>query len=500
MRTKNAPDNISTEPRPLPAHLGAVLAAAASPVFVRTKLDTQALYDLELLLLRASNALTACLAVRSTDAAMGVATDTPAFGAVSSWSVLLPCVMAVLPVRHYHGLNDHGTEQALQWVSALLNACMGVVAAGCLAWLLGTAPLSALHGAALLATLFILSGVGRMLVHKAMGCFDDTFRVVIIGAGEQGVLTAKHLAESASPICVVGFLDDRHTRLRTPDLPAPWLGATERLEQLRSQIDGVVIALPNVAGARIQALATTLRSGCLHVYLAPDLPVLQDSLATRPHAVRHNLMLLGMNALPLGSRLVKRSFDVVFSLVALSAFLPCGIVIAALIKLGTPGPVFFVQPRYGMGYQLFNALKFRSMRHDPMHASKGIELTLRDDARVTRVGAILRHTSLDEFPQFVNVLLGQMSVVGPRPHPPGVKAGDRVYESVIHEFVERYKVPAGITGWAQINGYRGNTFTEEHLTKRFACDVQYIRNWSLELDLWIILKTALGGFKDSNAF
>jgi len=140
------------------------------------------------------------------------------------------------------------------------------------------------------------------------------------------------------------------------------------------------------------------------------------------------------------------------------------------------------------------------MRFDTEGADKEIRLTERGDSRVTRVGDFLRRTSLDEFPQFFNVLLGQMSVVGPRPHPPGVKAGDRIYESVVVDFVERYKVRPGITGWAQVNGLRGNTFTEEHLTERFSYDIQYIQNWSLELDAWIVFKTVLGGFGGKNAF
>lgn len=129
-----------------------------------------------------------------------------------------------------------------------------------------------------------------------------------------------------------------------------------------------------------------------------------------------------------------------------------------------------------------------------------IRLTERDDRRVTRLGAFLRRTSLDEFPQFFNVLRGEMSVVGPRPHPPGVKAGERMYEEVVEAFAERYKVRPGITGWAQVNGLRGNTFTERHLTERFAYDIEYIQNWSFELDLWIVLRTAFGGFGGRNAF
>ena len=460
-----------------------------------TRLDNHALEDLELLLLRACNALAALLAVLAGGGALTAATGTRI---APEWAVLLPFVMAVLPVRHYHGLHDLGTERGLQWMRAMVNSCLGVGIVWALARLLGAPPLPVLGGVLLVLLFPPLSMAGRTLIHRLLGRIDRTVRIAIIGAGEQGVLTVRHLAQYAPHAHVIGFLDDRSTRIQTADLPAPWLGSTARLEQL--QVDGVVIALPNMAGARINALTTALRRGCSRIYLAPDIPILQDAMARRPKAGLHHLMLLGMDSLPLGGKIAKRLFDIVFSLLALLAFLPLGLVIAALIKASSPGPVFFVQQRYGIGHQLFNVLKFRSMTYDPGHATKAIELTQRGDSRVTRIGDFLRRTSLDEFPQFINVLLGQMSVVGPRPHPPGVKAGERIYENVISEFVERYKVPAGITGWAQVNGHRGNTFTEEHLTARFAYDIQYIQNWSFELDLWIILKTALGGFKGGNAF
>jgi len=485
---------------PLPAEASPLHTATPAVTERRRKLDASALEDLELLLLRAGTAVAAFLAVRGVDAALNSVIHGPAFGGTALWSVLLPCTMLILPVRHYHGFADAGAAKALQWTSAVLNVCLGIGIVACVSWLLNAPRLPFAHAVALLASMPWLVMAMRALIRHGLGRIDRTQSVVIIGACEQGILTARHLALSTPHIKVVGFMDDRSTRTLVSELPAPWLGSTAQLDHLQPQPDGVVIALPNMAGARIHALAVALRRGCGRIYLAPDLAVLQSSMARHPQAERHRLMLLGMDNLPLGSRIVKRLFDIFFSLLALAMFLPLGLAIALLIKIGSPGPVFFVQQRYGMGHRLFGVFKFRSMTHDPAQASKGIELTRRGDARVTPIGDFLRRTSLDEVPQFINVLLGQMSVVGPRPHPPGVKAGERVYESVISEFIERYKVPAGITGWAQVNGHRGNTFTEEHLTERFAHDIQYIQNWSFELDLWIILKTALGGFRGHNAF
>jgi exopolysaccharide biosynthesis polyprenyl glycosylphosphotransferase len=327
-------------------------------------------------------------------------------------------------------------------------------------------------------------------------------RIVVAGAGEHGRALAHYLRTRSESTEVVGFIDDRLQRIDRSTLTAPFLGGTAQFASLPRAVDGVVIGIPNDATNRIQALANRLRNGQINIYLAPAVPLLNLGhlhLARGQENLR-DMVLLGMQRLPVVGRVSKRLFDIVFSATVLLLFLPFGIAIAALIKLESPGPVFFRQGRYGQGCRLFDMYKFRSMRFDPAASHGEIRLTERGDARVTRLGDFLRRTSLDEFPQFMNVLLGHMSVVGPRPHPPGVKAGDRIYEDVVADFLERYKVRPGITGWAQVNGLRGNTFTEDHLMRRFASDVEYIRNWSFELDLCIMLKTVWGGFRGKNAF
>ncbi len=197
--------------------------------------------------------------------------------------------------------------------------------------------------------------------------------------------------------------------------------------------------------------------------------------------------------------LLKRALDILVASVALIVFSPVFLIVALLIKLESPGPVFFVQKRYGMNNQLFDCLKFRSMYSEACSASE-IRLTERNDSRVTKIGDFIRRTSLDEIPQFINILKGDMSVVGPRPHPPGVKAGGRIYEDVIESFADRYAVKPGLTGWAQVNGLRGNTFSEQDLIDRFKYDMEYIKDWSLKLDILIIARTMVQGFAGKNAF
>lgn len=232
----------------------------------------------------------------------------------------------------------------------------------------------------------------------------------------------------------------------------------------------------------------------------------EKSILKRPNGYLNgdeNLNLMQLDPSPIVGwrRCLSRLQDIVGSCIAIIIFSPVFIVLPILIKLESPGPVFYKQRRYGLNNKLFNCYKFRSMRQDACENSKKeIKLTEHNDPRVTRIGNFIRKTSLDEVPQFINILKGDMALVGPRPHPPGVKAGERLYEDVISNFSRRYKVKPGLTGWAQINGARGNTFMEDDLKTRFHYDLEYIQNWSLWLDVVIIARTIFIGFVGKNAF
>ena len=463
------------------------------------RFDAAALARVELLLLRLAHGASGLLAVAVLYAGT-LASALPTPPDLRLWTVFLAVFMAAMPVRTYAGLGLPGVARALKTMGATLNAAVAILALQVLLLLAGRPLLPPLLLLGLFAALLLLSLGARFCVERLARGWDRKTRLVIVGAGEQGVMIAQLMARQEADIEVVGFIEDRQSRIDPSSLPVPLLANTSELEKLPRDIDGVVIALPNSAGERVNELASLLRTRLGSVYLAPEVPVLRHAFARRPKQGPQKMMLLGMNRLPVEGRLLKRLFDIAFSSCALLAFLPLGLLIGLAIKLESPGPVLFRQQRYGLRNELFGIYKFRSMTHDPEGAAKEIRLTERGDSRVTRVGDFLRRSSLDEFPQFINVLLGHMSVVGPRPHPPGVKAGERIYEAVEVDFVERYKVRPGITGWAQVNGLRGNTFTEEHLTERFAHDIQYIQNWSVELDLWIVLKTLLGGLGGKNAF
>jgi putative colanic acid biosynthesis UDP-glucose lipid carrier transferase len=192
-------------------------------------------------------------------------------------------------------------------------------------------------------------------------------------------------------------------------------------------------------------------------------------------------------------QMAKEMLDRSFALVALLALAPLLLLVALAIRLDSPGPVLYRQQRHGLNGRIFNVLKFRSMRIDRCDdgASGSVQQARRHDPRITRVGKWLRRTSLDELPQLLNVLAGEMSLVGPRPH---AVAHNRFYAPLIENYWDRHAVKPGITGWAQVNGLRGETDTLDKMAARVACDLEYIQNWSLRLDLAILLRTLVVGF------
>jgi polysaccharide biosynthesis protein PslA len=416
------------------------------------------------------------------------------------WSALFPACYALAIVREPRTISVKSIGEDLVSISFVLRYIAVVLLFSFLLWLgnVDTAPFK------LLANIGVLGVLGcwalRKLFLRARTRWHRKLRVVIVGVSRQGLAMAQLFQKQSDRIELLGFSDDRHTRIAIADLTVPFLGTMDETLELQNGPDAIVLALPNLAVERIQAMTLRIRRRLVDVYLAPDTGLFELSSVLNIDPTFKASSHLNLNNLSLSSRVSKRLFDIFFSLAALVIFFPIGLIIAILIKLESPGPVIYRQARYGRGNYLFDVYKFRSMFSEPAQPSGEILLTMRGDQRVTRIGAFLRRTSLDEFPQFLNVLRGDMSVVGPRPHPPGVRAGERFYEEVLPDFMERYTTRPGITGLAQVNGFRGNTFTESHLIDRFASDLDYIKNWSLELDLWIVLKTIKGGFGGNNAF
>jgi len=322
-------------------------------------------------------------------------------------------------------------------------------------------------------------------------------RHIIIGANDVGVELARRISENPGAGTFMGFFD-----FRSPDrLPE---GSRERFAGRckdvaafvqKHAVNAIYIALPMSNAPRIEVMLHEFRDTTASIYFLPDFLAF-DLVQARCTEI-HGLPMLaicdtpfyGMNAVK------KRAIDVGLSALALLLAAPLLLAIAVAVKLGSPGPVLFKQRRYGLHGEEILVYKFRSM--SVCEDGPVVVQAMRQDQRITRLGHFLRRLSLDELPQLFNVLQGKMSFVGPRPH---AVAHNELYRKLISGYMIRHKVRPGITGWAQVHGLRGETPAVEQMRLRVEYDLDYLRNWSLSLDLRIILKTALIAFFHGKAY
>jgi len=324
-------------------------------------------------------------------------------------------------------------------------------------------------------------------------------RAVILGAGELGQRVVRRLRDDDDGLRLVGLFDDR--RHRVPDYVAgfPVLGSAEEMGVFvrRHGIEVVLIALPAFARRRIETVLERLAPLPVEIRLCldPDLGWLgafDSRFAGLPTVRLRRRPLQGWN------RGLKEVEDRLLALFILVLTAPLLAAIAAAIRLTSPGPVFYRQKRYGFAGEVIEVLKFRTMHAEACDDGTGsrVEQARRGDLRVTPLGRWLRRWSLDELPQFWNVLRGEMSIVGPRPH---AIAHDEAYARFVAEYFARLRVKPGITGWAQVHGLRGEIRSLEELRRRIAYDLDYVDNWSLCRDLEILARTLLHGLYDARA-
>jgi putative colanic acid biosynthesis UDP-glucose lipid carrier transferase len=319
-------------------------------------------------------------------------------------------------------------------------------------------------------------------------------RVAVIGAGELAQAVARQLEDAPDQqYRVVGFFAD----------DAEGAGALAIQGDIDSllvavganQVDEILVALPSGVGAGLETLLRRLNSVPVNVRICPELALLKRPLRRLPPIAALPTFDLYERPLRGWNQVSKRAEDLMLAPLILLCATPFLLLIALLIKLDSPGPVLFRQRRFGFNNNEFTVYKFRTMRHAA--EEDGVPQARRDDGRVTRLGAFLRRTSLDELPQLLNVLRGEMSLVGPRPH---AVAHNRLFAHTIDDYLGRHRVKPGITGWAQVNGLRGEIHSEEQLRLRVQHDLHYIDNWSFWLDLKILLLTILVGFVHENAY
>jgi putative colanic acid biosynthesis UDP-glucose lipid carrier transferase len=322
--------------------------------------------------------------------------------------------------------------------------------------------------------------------------------VVVVGVNDVGIRFAGICDRHPNLFMrVCGFFDDRDDDRRPARLPHPMLGKTSTLAQyVRSNgIKMIFISQPISAQPRIRKLIDELQDTTASVYFLPDVYIFDlmqarfDNVGGMPVIAICETPFMGLNSM------IKRTSDIVLSGVILLLLAPLMLAIAVAVRMSSPGPVIFRQRRYGLYGEEIIVYKFRTMK--VMENGNSVVQARRDDERVTPVGAFLRSTSLDELPQFINVLQGRMSIVGPRPH---AVAHNEQYRKLIKGYMLRHKVKPGITGWAQVNGLRGETATLDKMEARLQYDLDYLRNWSLWLDLWIVLRTVKVVLTRENAF
>jgi putative colanic acid biosynthesis UDP-glucose lipid carrier transferase len=386
------------------------------------------------------------------------------------------------------------------WRSGRLMACTRDVFVGwavivAVMFVIGHATgLSYQYSPNLLALWFIGTPFVLLASHLAVHIMTSDLRktggvrsVVIVGTNDASANLAERIKEHPNLFMDVrGFFEDRAMPRDQAKIDAPLLGKiADMAEYVREHnIKLIFISLPMAAQPRIRELVDALQDTTASIYFLPDVygfDILRahfDFVGGVPVVAVCESPFTGLNSV------IKRSSDIVFASLIQLVLAPVMLLIALAVKLSSPGPVIFKQRRYGLNGEAIVVYKFRSMTVCEDGAT--IVQAQKNDQRVTRLGAFLRRTSLDELPQFINVLQGRMSLVGPRPH---AVAHNELYRKLIKGYMLRHKVKPGITGWAQVNGLRGETDTLEKMKARIEYDLDYLRSWSLALDLWIIMRT-----------
>ncbi|RKU03954.1 undecaprenyl-phosphate glucose phosphotransferase [Burkholderia sp. Nafp2/4-1b] len=417
-------------------------------------------------------------------------------------AISIACALVLLPLIGVYGNFAHRTPWRRMWrvpAGLAVAVCVGVMAVTALEWhSSAAAPGWVIGWFALSAVALVVSHALRQWLGVHMAARDARRKpVALVGHRERCLALASRDARAAAPPFQVAAIFDMS------DAPAIDAGTLEVHVDLgrfvdcvrRARVAEIWIVLPLSEADRVGAIVRAFDNDLVDIRFMPDLTGVTP-LQPRRTAPGRALDLVGA---PLSVRALaaKAVFDRVFAGLALIAIAPLMALIAIAVKLSSPGPVLFRQQRRGAYGRIFTIYKFRTMRIHDASASGDVRQATRGDPRITRIGRLLRRTSLDELPQFFNVLKGDMSVVGPRPH---AVEHDRFYQHLVDGYIQRYRIKPGITGWAQVNGHRGETDRVEKMQKRVEHDLYYLNNWSFSLDMRIVAATVLCGFTHRNAY
>ena len=326
----------------------------------------------------------------------------------------------------------------------------------------------------------------------------DIHKAIIIGVNPTALKLAERLNDYPTlMVNLVGFFDDRAVSRQPEGTYTPLLGSMSDVAAYVREhgINSVYISMPISAQPRVRQVIDELQDSTASIYFIPDIYIFNLIQARFDYVGGMAVMAICETPFTGMNNFIKRASDIVLASVIQLMLLPVMLVIAICVKATSPGPVIFKQRRYGLDGEEIVVYKFRSMT--VMEDGGKVQQATKGDMRLTRIGGFLRKTSLDELPQFFNVLQGRMSIVGPRPH---AVAHNELYRKQIKGYMLRHKVKPGITGWAQVNGLRGETETLEKMKARIEFDLEYLRRWSLAFDLWIIVQTVRTVLKNDNAY
>ena len=334
-----------------------------------------------------------------------------------------------------------------------------------------------------LISIFLLKAFAPLLL-KLQG---PTKRAIIAGMNDQGIALAERLANNRhNPTECLGFFDDRTPERLPRQLGHPLLGGMGDIAEYvkTHHVNVIYLSIPMASQPRILKLLDDLKDTTASIYFLPDI-FLTDLIQSRMGQV-DGIPVVAVCETPFTgiNGMIKRTADILLATAILIAISPVMLALSVGVKLSSPGPIIFKQRRYGLDGREILVYKFRSMT--VCEDGGTVVQAKKQDARITPFGAFIRKTSLDELPQFINVLQGRMSIVGPRPH---AVSHNEMYRKLIKGYMIRHKVKPGITGWAQVNGFRGETDTLDKMKSRIDYDIDYLRNWSPRLDMYIVLKT-----------
>ncbi|MCI3950695.1 MAG: undecaprenyl-phosphate glucose phosphotransferase [Burkholderiales bacterium] len=419
----------------------------------------------------------------------------PLYGSLAAVVFLVALrVFGELPLTNQRSLFMPGGAILPNWITVI----------GVLLFLAFVTKTSDLYSRKLLSAWFAVTpfalygaqALARRLLHRFVASGVMVRTKVIVGVTEIGCELAREIDVDPCRGLMKGFFDDRAPERLARMYPCEIVGGIDDVARYVKQhgINVVYITLPVAGNPKIARMLDELRDTTASVYFVPNalrfdlIQARLEHVGNVPAIAVCETPFYGLNGA------LKRAADVLFAGMALLALWPLMLAIAIGVRF-TPGPVLFKQRRYGLDGKEIKVYKFRTMSvcEDGTHVLQA----RRNDRRVTDFGAFLRRTSLDELPQLINVLAGDMSIVGPRPH---AVAHNEQYRRLIDGYMIRHKVRPGITGWAQVNGFRGETETVDKMKRRIEYDLDYLRHWSLSLDLWIMLKTVLVVLKDRSAY